>query len=236
MCKIRGGDAPSVPEWLTQGSIVLLAILMAVHGRDGGSASPSTFCWCRNRAPAAGHRAIASAGSHRARCFVARHHHTPRAPVSASSVISHFRPVSRRRRVAAAGSRLRSSSTWISVWPFDRPPLVLGFFYFTWLLVYVAWAFKVGAKATGGVTHWRMYHAALGAALLAAVFLLAVIIFLVPRGRIIAVPLVPLAGLGAALNYYFAFAPPPWLRRLWQSAELYGLLSTRGDSGRSPSE
>ena len=152
-------------------------------------------------------------------------------------VINHFRPVSRAlRRVAAGGLAVALFPTWISVWPFRSAPLiVIGFFYFTWLLVYVAWAFKVGAKATGGVTHWRMHHAALGAALLALVFLLAVIMFLVPMGRIIAAPLVPLAGFGAGLNYYFAFAPPPWLRRLWQSAELYGFLSTRGDSGRSPS-
>ena len=45
----------------------------------------------------------------------------------------------------------------------------------------------------------------------------------------------PLAALGAALNYYFAFAPPAWLRRMWQSSELYGLLSDRAVAGGAPS-
>ena len=132
-------------------------------------------------------------------------------------VINHFRPVSPAlRRIAAAGLAVALLPTWIASGPFRSAPLVLAaFVYFTWLLVYVAWAFRAGARSTGGVTHWRMRHAALGAALLAAVFLLAVVIFLVPVGRVVASPLVPLAGLGAALNYYFAFAPPSSLRRLW---------------------
>jgi signal transduction histidine kinase len=38
------------------------------------------------------------------------------------------------------------------------------------------------------------------------------------------------------LNYYFAFAPPPWLRRVWQSAELYGLLSETTAGSPAPSQ
>ena len=48
--------------------------------------------------------------------------------------------------------------------------------------------------------------------------------------------LIPLAGLCAALNYYFAFAPPSWIRRLWQSAELYGFFSSGAAGGYSPSQ
>ena len=81
-----------------------------------------------------------------------------------------------------------------------------------------------------------MRHAALGALLLAIVFILAVAhrgaaLFRARRRR----ALIPLAALGAALNYYFAFAPPAWIRRMWQSSELYGFLSDRALAGGSPS-
>ena len=68
-----------------------------------------------------------------------------------------------------------------------RPALVVfAFLYFIWLLGYAAWAFRQGARAAGGVTHWRMQHAALGALLLAVVFILAVLMAVWPclaRGR-----------------------------------------------------
>ena len=80
-----------------------------------------------------------------------------------------------------------------------------------------------------------MQHASLGALLLAIVFILAVLIAVLPISRAAAAALIPLAALGAALNYYFAFAPPAWLRRMWQSSELYGFLSDRALAGRSPS-
>src|SRR5262249_52605263 len=102
---------------------------------------------------------------------------------------------------------------------------VLGFVYFIWLLVYTAIAFRERARAAGGVTHWRMLHASWGAALLATVFVLAVLINLVPVTRGATAAFIPLSAIGASLNYYFAFAPPPWLRRVWQSSALYGFLA-----------
>ena len=74
-----------------------------------------------------------------------------------------------------------------------------------------------------------------GALLLAMVFILAVLIPIVPGLRALAAALIPLAALGAALNYYFAFAPPAWLRRMWQSSELYGFLSERMVAGATAS-
>jgi len=67
------------------------------------------------------------------------------------------------------------------------------------------------------------------------VFILAVLIAILPALRELAGALVPLAALGAALNYYFAFAPPAWLRRMWQSSELHGFLSERALAGGSAS-
>ena len=148
-------------------------------------------------------------------------------------VVSHFRPVSRTvQRASAAGLVVSLIATWTAAWPFRSAALVVfAFAYFLWLLGYVAWSFRQGARAAGGVTHWRMQHAALGALLLASVFVLAVLIAVLPVFRVVAAPLVPLAALGAAVNYYFAFAPPTWIRRMWQSSELYGFLSDRAPAG-----
>ncbi len=142
-------------------------------------------------------------------------------------VVSHFRQTSRAAmRAALCGLLVSLAAVWLPVSPPYSPPVAafaLG--YFMWLLGYVALAFRRGAIAAGGVTHWRMLHAGWGALLLAVVFALAVVIGLLPASRNIVAAFVPLAAIGAAMNYYFAFAPPPWIRRVWQSAELYGLLS-----------
>ncbi|RPI55367.1 MAG: hypothetical protein EHM55_08100 [Acidobacteria bacterium] len=153
-------------------------------------------------------------------------------------VVSHFRPVSRAfSRVATIGLAVSLLATWVSEWPFRSPILVLfSFVYFIWLLTYVAFAFRKGASAARGVTHFRMQLAALGAMLLAVVFVLAVLTALLPVSRVATAALIPLATLGAALNYYFAFAPPSWLRRLWQSSELYEFLADRALTGGSPSQ
>jgi signal transduction histidine kinase len=155
-------------------------------------------------------------------------------------VVSNFRPISKAvRRMALTGLIASLAAVWISVWPVrSTATAALAFAYFIWLLAYVALAFRRGAIAAGGVTHWRMLHAGWGALLLAVVFALAVIIGLLPAAGDAVAAFIPLAAIGAALNYYFAFAPPSWLRRVWQSAELYGLLSetTAGSPAQSRDE
>lgn len=152
-------------------------------------------------------------------------------------VVAHFRRVSRTvRRAATAGLVVSLIVTWTATWPYRTSALIaVAFLYFISLLGYVAWAFRQGARAAGGVTHWRMQHAGLGASLMAVVFILAVLIAVLPVSRAATAALIPLAALGAALNYYFAFAPPAWMRRLWQSSELYGFLSDRPLAGGLPS-
>lgn len=142
-------------------------------------------------------------------------------------VVSHFRPIRRSiTRLALVCLIVSLSAVWIPVWPFRTPPMAaFAFGYFIWVLGYTALSFRRGAIAAGGVTHWRMLHAGWGALLLAVVFALAVVIGLLPASRPVVSAFVPLGALGAALNYYLAFAPPPRLRRMWQSAELYGLLA-----------
>ena len=152
-------------------------------------------------------------------------------------VVSHFRPMSRAVWRAATGGLIVSLAvTWAAIWPFRSLALVgFAFLYFVWLLGYAGWAFRQGARAAGGVTHYRMQHAAFGAMLLAGVFVFAVLSSFVPPLRSVGGALIPLATLGAALNYYFAFAPPAWVRRLWQSSELYGFLSNRPLASGAPS-
>lgn len=226
-------------EWFTQGSIVLLAVLMVVQWtrwRDrvsldiflvfGSLASllilERALRLTRFEAPWMQPLGVS--------IFLAH-------PYLLLRVVSHFRPMSRGVwRAATAGLIVSLLVTWAAIWPFRSLALVaLSFLYFVWLLGYAAWAFREGARAAGGVTHFRMQHAALGAVLLAGVFVFAVLGSILPPLRVVGGALIPLATLGAALNYYFAFAPPAWLRRLWQSSELYKFLSDRTLAGRPPS-
>ena len=147
-------------------------------------------------------------------------------------VVSHFRPVPATvQRVAASGLALAVAAAFV-VEVRSAPLITVAFLFFVWLMGYDARAFHAGAKAAGGVTHWRMLHAAWGALLLAVTFVLAVIASTARSSAGLAAGFVPLSALGAALNYYFAFAPPPWLRRTWQSAELYEFLAERSEAER----
>ena len=226
-------------EWFTQGSIVLLAILMVVQ-------------WARWRDRVSldiflvfGSLAILLILERALR--LTRFEAEWIRPLGISvllahpyllmRVVSHFRPMSRGvRRVATAGLIVSLLVTWAAIWPFRSLALaVCAFLYFVWLLAYAAWAFRQGSRAAGGVTHFRMQHAALGAILLAGVFVFAVLVAILPALGALSGAVIPLAALGAALNYYFAFAPPAWIRRLWQSSELYNFLSDRSLAGGSPS-
>ena len=226
-------------EWFTQGSIVLLAMLMVVQWmrwRDRVSLDiflvfgslgvllilERTLRLTHIQATWIRPLGISVLLAH---------------PYLLMRVVAHFRRVSRTvKRAAAAGLVMSLIVTWTATWPYRTTPLIaLAFLYFLWLLGYVAWAFRKGAHAAGGVTHWRMLHAALGASLMAVVFILAVLIATLPVSRAASAALIPLAALGTALNYYFAFAPPTWMRRLWQSSELYGFLSDRPVSSGPPS-
>jgi signal transduction histidine kinase len=153
-------------------------------------------------------------------------------------VVSHFRPVSRAlKAIAFAGVVFSILSLWLAEQPFQRPALIVpAAAYFVLLLEYVASVFRRGARAAGGVTHWRMIHATWGAFLLSVGFVLGVLIALFPRTSEGAAAFIPLAALGSALNYYVAFAPPAWLRRLWQSSELYGLLAETSERRATPTE
>ena len=216
-------------EWVTQGSIVLLAIMVLVQ-----------YARWRDRVSldivlVFGTLAFVSVLQRSVRLANIEAGWIPPFGISVLlahpylllRVVSHFRPVSTGvMRVALAGLLVSLTVVWVSMWPFHTAPMAtVGFAYFIWLLGYVAFAFRQGAKNAGGVTHWRMLHASWGAALLALVVVLAVLIGLVPDAGNSVAAFIPLSAIGAALNYYIAFSPPAWLRRVWQSAELYGQLA-----------
>ena len=225
-------------EWFTQGAIVLLAVLVLAqwtHWRDRvsfdiflvfGSLAVLVIL---ERALRVAHIDVVWIGPLGVSVLLAH-------PYLLLRVISHFRPVSLPfQGIAAAGLVVSLVAIWVAG---ARSTLLvfIAFVYFVWLLAYVAWAFRVGAKAAGGVTHWRMLHAAWGAILLAMVFVLGALVAVVPPTTDAASAFIPLFALTAALNYYFAFAPPPWLRRVWQSAELYEFLAERALAVSTPSQ
>ncbi len=227
-------------EWITQGSIVMLAIRMVAQwARWRDRVSLDIFLVFGSLAillilePALRLTNVQAAWIRPLGFSVLLAH-----PYLLLRVVSHFRPISRTvQHVAAVGLVVSLVVTWSAAWPLRSTALMaVAFLYFIGLLGYVAWVFRQGARAAGGVTRWRMRHAGLGALLLEIVFILAVVIAVLPVARVVADALIPLAALCAAVNYYVAFAPPAWLRRLWQSSELYGFLSDRALTGGASSK
>jgi signal transduction histidine kinase len=216
-------------EWFTQGAIVLLAILMLLQWarrRDGVSLDIAlvfgTLAFILILEEALRVADVEAVWIRPLGISVLFGH-----PYLLLRVVSHFRPVSNAvTRLSVAGLAVSLALVWFSAWPFRTPAMIgVALLYFITLLGYVAWAFRQGAIAAGGVTHWRLLYAGWGAVLVGVMFVLVVLPRISPPAFASASAFLPLAALGVALNYYFAFAPPPWLRRVWQSSELYGLLS-----------
>jgi signal transduction histidine kinase len=215
-------------EWFSQGAIVLLAVLTLLkylRWRDRSSLDivfvfgSLASLLVVERVLALAHLQPGWLAPLRLTVLVAH-------PYLLLRVVSHFRPVSSFvRRFAPAAVIVSMLLVWVPP-SFRTAPLVgLAFLYFIWQLGYVAFSFRERARAVGGVTHWRMLHAGWGAGLLLLVFVLALLISLVPVTRSMLGAFILVSALGASLNYYFAFAPPAWLRRIWQSAELYEFLA-----------
>ena len=217
-------------EWFTQGAIVLLAILTLVQWlrwRDRSSLD-IVFVFGSLAALLIVERVLAVA--HQQPSWLAQLRLTVLVahPYLLLRVVSYFRPVSTFvRRFAPAALMLSLLVVWVPVKPFHTAPMAgFAFLYFVWQLGYVTFAFRERARAAGGVTHWRMLHASWGAGLFLLVFVLAVLISVIPATRSPLGAFILVSALCAALNYYFAFAPPPWLRRIWQSAERTGFSRT----------
>jgi signal transduction histidine kinase len=96
--------------------------------------------------------------------------------------------------------------------------------YFVAVEIYAAVILINGSRTTRGVSHWRLLLAAAGSMLIAALIFLAGAMAVFPAAQDYLAPVSQLVGLAAVLGYYLGFAPPNWLRRSWQFAELHRFL------------
>lgn len=114
---------------------------------------------------------------------------------------------------------------------------------FTGLNLYALIGFMRSAMGTTGVTRQRMRFAALGCWLLSATLLIFALQIIAPEVLLgidstLLAALGPLLGIGMALSYFIAFAPPRWLSRIWQFSEFQAfMLNTKvTDHGTDPAE
>ena len=140
-------------------------------------------------------------------------------------LVQHFHSVPRLIRWLAL---IGMATSWVIllVIPAPRPLLLtlIAVAYFIYVESYAAYAFVRGALTTRGVTRWRLGFAAAGSGLLALVIAFVVTASLNPTlENLIALASMFLLLL-ILLSYYFGFAPPRWLRRAWQLAELHQFL------------
>lgn len=106
--------------------------------------------------------------------------------------------------------------------------------YFAVVELYSVTVLVRGAFTTTGVSHWRLLLAATGSALIAAVIVLTGLFAVLPPIARLIGPIQQVLGLLALLCYFFGFAPPAWLRRVWQLNELhrYLVVSSSGGTNR----
>lgn len=139
-------------------------------------------------------------------------------------LIPHFRPLPRWVMWLAIGGLAVSAVLFIAITPM-LPLLTLAIvLYFVFVEGYAAFAFLRGAQATSGILRARLRLASLGSLLIAGMILLVGIGILVPVLAAILGSVGLLMSISAVVSYYFAFATPHWLRRLWQTSELQSFL------------
>lgn len=96
--------------------------------------------------------------------------------------------------------------------------------YFVAAEAYAATALLDSARHTRGVSRWRLALIAAGTAVLAVAIAMLWIMRTVQLPDAISSLLFDFLVVVAVVTYYLGFAPPRWLRRAWQLAELYRFL------------
>jgi signal transduction histidine kinase len=148
-------------------------------------------------------------------------------------VLGHFRSVPRVQHGLALIGFAVSSALYL-VYGANLPTwgtivLVLAFAY---VEAYATVAFVQSAFVHRGLSQYRLIAIAVGSGCLAVVILAAGVTAVLPNTQMVAKPLIDLLSLGSALGYYLGMAPPGWLRRVWQGAEVRRfLLGLSGLSG-----
>ena len=90
---------------------------------------------------------------------------------------------------------------------------------FLYVESYAAWTLLRASRAAVAGTKRRMIAAAAGSGMLAAAIFVAGLVALIPQKAELVRDVTSLLVLGSALAYYAGFAPPHWLRRIWQMDE-----------------
>jgi len=140
-------------------------------------------------------------------------------------LVQHFRTVPRPVVLVALVGIVVFLALAIALRPTLPTPITVAVIvYFTYLEGYAAAAFVLGARATGGVTRWRLTLAASGSGAFAVLILLAGITPLLKVNAGVASALSSVLALVTVLSYYVGFVPPGWLRQTWQLSELYRFL------------
>jgi signal transduction histidine kinase len=109
--------------------------------------------------------------------------------------------------------------------PLPTVPALLLVAYLVLSIAYSTYEFFVFALRTRGVTRRRLQAAALGSLCFALVLLLAGLALVLPDFATLINELGAVAGLGSAICYFVAFAPPNWLKRAWAEPELRAFLA-----------
>ncbi|HLG68925.1 MAG TPA: response regulator [Chloroflexota bacterium] len=146
-------------------------------------------------------------------------------------LVAHFRTVRPVQHVIGIGYIVLSWGIMVGAFAAGQtaqlpPPLTLALVLpFGYLECYAALAFVQSARATRGVTQKRLIAAAAGSGFFGVLILAAGVLafFGAPSNEVKVV--MDVFTLASAVSYYVGFAPPRWLRRLWQVQELEMFLS-----------
>lgn len=144
-------------------------------------------------------------------------------------VVGHLQPVPLYlRRLALAGMLVTMLATVVLRSLRPAPIALTVILYFVVIDGYAMLAFIRGAVRSSGVVRQRLRFAAAGVGLLAAVLAVAGGALFLGFSRELAATLSLVVVTASALCFYVSFAPPRWLRRIWQFAELRAFLMQLG--------
>jgi len=142
-------------------------------------------------------------------------------------IAQYFRPV---RPLIQRGALAGLALSWAAliILSGQTPPTlitILIIVYFVIVEVYATTILFQGALTVAGITRQRLRLASAGSGLLAAIILFAGLLVVMPAAlRPVVASLFQVLAILSGLSYYFGFAPPGWLRRAWQLAELHRFL------------
>jgi PAS domain S-box-containing protein len=143
-------------------------------------------------------------------------------------LVQYFRPVPNLLRRLAWVGLIVSSIALIMTGYLPRSGAIIALLaiiaYFAALDGYAALAFVRGVAESSGTIRQRLRFAAAGSGLLALALLNLGVGGLIPALASFFTALILLAAIGSGLAYYVGFAPPRWLRRVWQMEEFRKFL------------